>query len=206
MTRSLVLAAAVLATVVSAAKDSATGIVFPDTYAGSKLAGLGTRYKGPLKIYSAAVYVSPSAAKFKLGKFKGVAPDAVKKDFFEALVSSSAAKVIVLKMAMGISKEKLASALSDSVRPRMGGGDLDAVPKFAGAILSGFQPDGKAASGTELAFGLQGSSMCITVNGKKCGTVKSAKLVDALLKCYMDDKAVSPALKRSCAQGVLSML
>lgn len=188
-----------------AAKDPATGIAFPEASAGSKLLGLGTRYKGPLKIYSAALYANPTLLRFKLGKYKGRPADGLKADFYEALVKSSVIKVIVLKMAMGISKEKLASALSDSVRPRMGG-DLDAVPKFADAILAGFQPGGKASAGTELVFGLQGSSTCVSVNGKRCGTVHSAKLADALVRCYVDEKAVSPALKRSCASGAQSML
>lgn len=189
----------------SAAKDPSTGLSFGESHSGSKLAGLGTRTKGPLKIYSAALYVNPTMVRFKLGKYKGQPADGLKQEFYDALVKSSVIKVIVLKMAMGISKEKLANALSDSVRPRMGG-DLDAVPKFADAILSGFQAGGKASAGTELAFGLQGNGLCVSVNGKSCGSVKSSKLVEALTKCYMDDKAVSPALKRSCASGILNML
>ncbi|KAJ1624846.1 chalcone isomerase [Pavlovales sp. CCMP2436] len=198
-------AALALACLVEGAKDQATGISFPDTYGGAKLAGVGTRYKGPLKIYSAGVYVNPTLTKFKLGKYKGTPVDAVKQDFYQDLVKADVAKTIVLKMAMGISREKLASALSDSVKPRMVG-DLAAVPKFAEAILAGFAAGGKASSGTELAFGLKGSSMCVSVNGKPCGAIKSPALVSALLRCYLDDKAVSPALKKACAHGVLGML
>jgi hypothetical protein len=186
-------------------KEPATGISFSDSRGGASLAGLGARYKGPLKIYAAGVYVAPTLAKLKLGKFRGKAPESLGQDFFDAVVSSGVAKSIVLKMSMGISKEKLASALSDSVKPRMGG-DLAAVPLFTEAILAGFQPGGKASSGTKIEFALHGGSTCVAVNGQKCGTVKSAQLADALCKCYFDAKAVSPALKKSCAKGISEML
>jgi hypothetical protein len=205
LARSVFVVLSALVACAAGAKDQATGISFADTYGGAKLAGVGTRYKGPLKIYSAGVYVNPTMAKFKLGKHKGASADAVKQDFYQDLIKAGVAKTIVLKMAMGISKEKLASALSDSVKPRMAA-DLAAVPKFAEAILAGFSAGGKASLGTELAFGLQGSSMCVSVNGKQCGSVKSPALVSALLRCYLDDKAVSPALKKACAHGVLGML
>ena len=202
------LAAIVLAScaaLAAGAKEPATGIVFADTYHGSTLAGVGARYKGPIKVYAAGVYVSPFATKVALRKFKGVKETLVGKDFYETMVKEGVPKYIVLKMAISISKEKLANAMSDSVKPRMGG-DLEAVPKLSAAILAGFGKDGSAKTGTELAFALAGGSCNVSVNGKKCGTISSRKLVAALSNCYLDGDAVSGGLKKACAAGALKML
>jgi len=200
--------AAFVAVGVQCAKEPATGIAFSEKDSGNKLVGTGVRTKGPIKVYAAGLYVAPMGAKMTLRKYKDVSPEDLKADFFNDLVKASFAKTIVLKMAMGITKEKLVGALSESVRPRMGGGK-DALPKFADLLLTGcerYGAGGKAAKGTELAFGLQGSAMSVAVNGKTCGTVKSADLCKALAMCYFDDKSVSPSLKRSCAAGILSLL
>jgi len=204
----LLVALTALLVAVQGAKEPATGIAFGDRYSGSKLVGTGVRTKGPIKVYAAGLYVAPMGTKVAMRKYKDSSADSVKSEFYNDLVKSSFGKIIVLKMAMGISKEKLVGALSESVRPRMRSGG-DALPKFADLLLTGCErhtPTGKASKGTELAFDMQGSTMSVAVNGKSCGQVKSADLCKALAGCYFDDKSVSTSLKRSCAEGIIAML
>lgn len=206
--RQAVVVLVAFAAVGSCERESATGITFADKRAGLALVGTGVRTKGPIKVYAAGLYAAPMGCKMSMRKYKDTSPSNAGAPFYNDLVNAGFAKAIVLKMAMGISKEKLVGALSDSVRPRMKGGK-DALPQFADLILSGCErhaAGGKASKGTELAFGLQGSAMSVSVNGKACGSVKSPALCKALLSCYLDEKAVSPSLKRKCAEGVVGLL
>jgi hypothetical protein len=60
--------------------------------------------------------------------------------------------------------------------------------------------------GTEFAFGLRGPSIGVSVNGKGAGSLSSYRLSRAILACYFDEHAVSPAFKQSCAEGFMTLL
>lgn len=199
----------VLVCAVSGEKEASTGITFGSKHSGLQLMGTGVRTKGPIKVYATALYVAPLACKVSsLRKYKGKEVSGVGKAFYQDLVAASFAKCVVLKMAMGVSKEKLVGALSDSLLPRMASNKKDVTP-FSDALLEGckrYAAGGKASKGTELAFGMVGGKLSVKVNGNQVGSIKSNALCKALLQCYMDDKSVSPSLKRNSCAGILALL
>lgn len=92
----------------------------------------------------------------------------------------------MLKMAMGVSAEKIASSTADAVRPRCA--DKTAVEKFQCMLVEGL-PIG-CSKGTSLAFGTGGGKLSIAVNDKSIGSIKSKPLAKAFAAVYTDKKAV----------------
>ena len=186
----------------SARIETATKIQFQEKKHGQDLVGVGVRKKGPIKVYGVGMYVDPLASKFKLSKYKGQ-PELPTNAFLQNF-----GKTLVLKMAFGVTKEKIATALVESIKPRMAGGAKD-IDQFERILLDGcekFAKGGKACAGTEFAFSIRGATLGVAVNGHKAGSVSSQPLCSALLKCYFDNKCVSPGLKAQCNEGLLSRL
>jgi len=128
--------------------------------------------------------------------------------FYKACVEGGFGKTLVLKMKFGVSKEKMASAIAESVKPRMKGGG-DAVQKLETSLLDGcekYAKDGRAGPGTEFCFAVRGSNLGVSVNGKSVTTISSQPLCHALLNCYFDKGSVAPALKSTCGEGLLANL
>uniref|UniRef100_A0A7S0Q024 Chalcone isomerase domain-containing protein n=1 Tax=Coccolithus braarudii TaxID=221442 RepID=A0A7S0Q024_9EUKA len=188
--------------------EPATKVGFKDSLNGQPLVGVGVRKKGPIKVYGIGMYVDAMGSKMSLSKYKQH-ESALKlpASFFEDILGGFG-KTLVLKMVYGVSKEKMAGALAESIKPRMTGG-LAAVSEFEQMLMDGCEThakDGRACAGTEFQFGVRGSSLGVHVNGKKVGTINSKPLCRALLKCYFDSKSVAPALKSTSAEGLLERL
>ena len=92
----------------------------------------------------------------------------------------------MLKMAMGVSAEKIASSTADAVRPRCA--DKTAVDKFQCMLKDGL-PNG-CSKGTSLTFGTGGGKLSIAVNDRSIGSITSKPLAKAFAAVYTDKKAV----------------
>ncbi len=197
------LASAVLCLAVAGCEgrlEPATKIDFKDKRGGQDLVGVGVRKKGPIKVYGVGMYVDPLGSRLALKKYRG------KAELPAPAFLAGFGKTLVLKMSFGVTKEKIASALVESIKPRMSGGG-NAIEQFEAILLDGcerYAKGGRACVGTEFAFAIKGSSLGVAVNGKSAGSVSSQPLVQALLKCYFDGKPVSPGLKATCSEGLLA--
>ncbi|CAM9534811.1 unnamed protein product [Chrysoparadoxa australica] len=201
-----------LALAVSADRtESATSISFKDTIklpgasSDASLAGLGVRVKkiGPVKakVYALGIYVDEKAAVKDLDRYKDE-DDLTKNDgFYRDAKTSAFEKTLVLKMARTVGTEKMVSALSESVKPRMSGG-LSALSDFEAMLLAAVSKEGAAKKGLQFGFVCKDDSLCISINGKDTGTIKSAPLRTALLDVYLGKGEVSPGAKKDFAAGI----
>jgi hypothetical protein len=103
----------------------------------------------------------------------------------------------MLKMNFKVGAEKMASAIAESVAPRHQGSDAE-LKDLKELISNGI--DGAATKGTTFEFACTEDGLEVTVNGKEQGVVPSSGLAKAFCDVYLDDKAVSPALKSSCLE------
>ena len=92
----------------------------------------------------------------------------------------------LLKMAMGVSAQKIASSTADAVRPRCS--DKAVVEKFQTMLVTGL-PNG-CSKGTSLAFGTGGGKLSIAINDKSIGSISSKPLAKAFAAVYTDKNAV----------------
>lgn len=181
-----------------ALKEKATGIAFADTRNGLDLFGVGVRKKGPIKIYGLACYGSPSL-KSTLAEFG-------KKDEKEALKAlQSGAKqnecCFFLQMSFKVGAEKMASAIADSVSPRHKGSKSD-VDELKTLLLDGINAkSGAATKGTTFCFACSKDGVQVSLDGKELGTVNSSSLAQSFCDVYLDDKAVSPSLRKSILEN-----
>ncbi|GAX29183.1 hypothetical protein FisN_28Lh012 [Fistulifera solaris] len=178
---------------VDARTDKATGISFPDTRGGLSLFGVGVRRKGPIKIYSVAMY-STSALQEKLAQCQKTDKKAL--SVLQKGVKEEGQASFSLNMNFKVGAEKMASAIADSVAPRHSGSSQD-VEKLKALILKGV-PQAGATKGTTMDFDCSHDSISVTVNGKAQGSVASSSLASAFCDVYLDDKCVSPAMRQDC--------
>lgn len=92
----------------------------------------------------------------------------------------------MLKMSYGVGAQKMASALSDALKPRCS--DSKSIAAFEDCLLKGL-PNG-APKGTKLVFSTGGSALKVAVNDKAVGTIGSKPLAKAFANVYCDGKAV----------------
>eukprot|EP00904_Undaria_pinnatifida_P008074 jgi/Undpi1/4397/HiC_scaffold_17.g07754.m1 len=177
----------------------------------SSLMGTGVRVKkiGPagVKVYAVGLYVEEKGAAKELETHKGDDAESLGKNdgFFSRVAKANFEKTLVLKMAREVQTEKMVSALAESVKPRLSGsqGSLDA---FQDILLKAVGKEGAAKAGMQFGFVCKPGALCVSVNGKDAGTVKSGPLSKAMVGVYLDKKAVSPAAKKSFAAGVSQLL
>ena len=89
-------------------------------------------------------------------------------------------------MSYGVGSQKMASALSDALKPRLG--DAQLVSDFE-ALLVGGLPNG-APKGTELEFSTGGGKLAVRVNAKPVGAISSKPLAKAFRGIYCDARSV----------------
>jgi len=174
---------------------------------GLQLAGEGVRSKGPIKVYTAAIYLDRGGVVSALKKIKSLsksASDLAKsRDFEDAIINGGFAKHVVLKMSRNVSGKTMAEAIGDSVKPRMKGKDSKQLSEFQNILLSSLK-DG-AKTGMILSF--EGtSSLTVKINGTKKGSVSSPALCKAFIDVYVGKDCVSSSLKSSVASVVSSWL
>lgn len=185
--------------------EKATGHKFASTLGFWSLAGVGVRIKqiGPIsaKVYAAGLYAPKGAvaAKVKAAKCKSAA-DVLAHMNKASLMSDGA---LVLKMARDVKADTMAGALSDAIKPRMGGGDASGLEKLRKIIVDAL-PAG-CAKNSELKFVCNGSgSVQVTINGRHRGDIQSMALSQAFLATYCDKSAVSASLRGDMASNIWS--
>ena len=95
-------------------------------------------------------------------------------------------ETFLLKMNMKVGAEKMASALSDALKPRCK--DAECIEEFKSVMTNGL-PKG-CNKGMSLAFATKGGKVAMSVNDKSIGCVSSKPLAKAFQGIYTDKKAV----------------
>eukprot|EP00752_Nemacystus_decipiens_P006542 g5893.t1 len=197
-------------------KEKATSISFRERIklpggSASALMGTGVRVKkiGPagVKVYAVGLYVEEKGAIKELERHKGEDGDSLGKNegFFSRVSKSKFEKTMVLKMAREVGTEKMVSALAESVRPRVSGSSKP-VDNFQEILLKAVGKEGAAKKGMQLGFVCKPGALCVSVNGKDAGTVKSGPLSSAMVDIYLGKKAVSPGARKAFATGIADLL
>ena len=96
--------------------EPASKSVFSDRRDGLELAGLGIRKKGPVNVYSVALYAAKAPCMREC-------KNCDRNKIATKLAQGNYAKEIVLKMSRSVGAEKMAVAISDAIAPRMKGKD-----------------------------------------------------------------------------------
>ena len=180
--------------------EKATGHAFASTigFPPSELLGAGVRVKqiGPVaaKVYAVGLYASRGHAVSSCRGCKSV------KEVLARLGDVVQSGTVVLKMSRDVGAETMASALSDAVKPRMGGKDINACESLRKLVVCSL-PKG-CAKNTVLAFACSGGGVGVCVNGQNKGSVSSSILSKAFIRTYLDAKAVSPSLRENLASSI----
>jgi len=177
--------------------DPATGIEFSPRIDDREIAGVGVRKKGPIKVYAVGMYV-PETVKEAVSDLPKSSKDALTTLRDNTKASNA---TFLLKMNFKVGAEKMASAIAESVAPRHSGSKNE-ISDFKNMIASGIS--GAAKKGTTFQFDCSEEGLKVTVDGKDQGVVPSAGLAQAFCDVYLDDKAVSPALRKSCLENICS--
>jgi Chalcone isomerase-like len=198
----VLLALAVIAFVVGGADviEGSTGHKFNDAigFPSSALLGAGVRVKqiGPVaaKVYAVGLYSSRDSAVKSCKGCKSA------KEVLAKLGDVVQSGTVVLKMSRDVGAETMASALSEAIKPRMGGKDINSCESLR-ILVAGSLPKG-CAKNTILAFACSGGGVGVCVNGQNKGSVSSSTLSKAFMKTYLDEKAVSPSLREKVASNI----
>ncbi len=111
-------------------------------------------------------------------------------------VKSNPPSSFLLKMNFKVGAEKMANAIAESVAPRHNNAaDIDELKSL---IFDGVSGKGAATKGTTFQFDCGVDAICVSIDGKKQGSVNSSGLSKAFNDVYLDDKCVSGALRDSC--------
>jgi len=154
--------------------------------------------KGPIKVYSVAMY-GPETLKKKLSQ---LSKSSAKKEALSTLQKGAkdGDATFLLQMAFKVGAEKMASAIAESVAPRHNGSSSE-VEDLKKLIFNGLSTKGAATKGTTFLFTCSGSGVEVLVDGKSQGSVKSPgrkyqfvrsleeltsslDLTHALIKCF----------------------
>lgn len=204
-TRILLAFCLVLALVVADVVDKSTGAKFKDVIGDKHCLGCGVRAKGPIKIYSVAIYANKGNIKNKLAKLKGKDGASLKSSKALQDAVTDGPTRVVMKLARSIGSDFFASALNKSISPRMNGKDGEKLKEFKDLFTKAVG-DKKLTPSDELQYDICGTAFTSYVNGKNIGTVRSAVLGKAFLNCYMDSNSVSGAAKESVAKTAHSWI
>jgi hypothetical protein len=177
--------------------------------------GCGIREKkiGPakVKVYSVAAYFSQSDLIKKMkasGIYKKTSPKALSASL-RRILSNDVEGEICLTMARDVGPEKMASALSEAVEPRMRGKDMEKLAMLRESIV-----DGGAKKSSRLSFrvnikgkklgpaGKATGRMVFKVNDKIMADIDSKVLCSAFVEVYLDKNAVSGELKTAVCEYV----
>ncbi len=127
-------------------------------------------------------------------------PKSEKKEAISCLrnaIKSTDTTTFLLKMNFKVGAEKMAGAIAESVEPRAS--DKSAVETLKKLILDGVAAKGAASPGTTLRFDCSAEGVKVSVDGKNVGSAPG--ICEAFCDVYLDEKAVSPALRDSCVEN-----
>lgn len=181
-----------VAVVATAMKDKATGITFAPKSNGLEIFGVGVRKKGPIKVYSVGMYASPALKE----KLQEIRLSANEKAALHTLQTGAKeiGTTFVLEMSFKVGADKMAKAIADSVGGRYKGQE---VADLKDLIAKGVARKGAATKGTKIQFDCSSEGVEVSIDGEVQGKVGSQELASAMCDVYLDDKCVSPALRRN---------
>jgi Chalcone isomerase-like len=191
----LLASASVDVVIVGAMTDKATGISFaPQSNNGLTLFGVGVRKKGPIKVYSVGMY-GPLALKSKLHEIRS--EKAAVQTLRDGAKESSAS--FLLEMSWKVGADTMAKAIADSVGGRCTKQQSHYVEDLKALIATSVAKNKGAAAtkGTKIQFNCSPKGVEVAVDGKVQGSVGSKELAAAMCDVYLDDKCVSPALRKN---------
>lgn len=179
------------AAVATAMKDKATGITFAPKSNGLEIFGVGVRKKGPIKVYSVGMYSSPALKE----KLQEIRLSANEKAALQTLQSGAKeiGTTFVLEMSFKVGAEKMAKAIADSVGGRYNSKEVNELKDL---IAKSVAKKGAATKGTKLQFDCSSKGVEVSIDGEVQGSVGSQELASAMCDVYLDDKCVSPALRK----------
>mmetsp|Transcript_23933 Transcript_23933/g.40656 ORF Transcript_23933/g.40656 Transcript_23933/m.40656 type:complete len:210 (-) Transcript_23933:617-1246(-) len=183
----------------AAMTDPSTGIAFNPKVGGLDIFGVGVRKKGPIKVYSVAMYCTQGVrdALSSLSRSADKGKEALKELQSGAKDNDT---TFLLQMNFKVGAEKMASSIAEAVSPRYSGSESD-VDELKGLIFNGIEAKGSAVKGTTFQFDCSSGGISVKVDGKDQGAVSSGALAKSFCDVYLDDKAVSPSLKTSCLEN-----
>lgn len=210
---------AVVGLAVSAAlvdiKEAASGILFkgaiklPGASSENQLLGTGIRVKkiGPVKVnvYAVGIYADAGKATSELSKYSSAADLSKNAGFYQDSITSPFEKTLVLKMARKVGTETMVEALTDAVKPRMGGAGQQQLADFQSMLLSAVSKQGAAVKGMQFGFVCKPGNVCVSIDGKEAGSIASDQLRNSLLDVYLGSDSVSPPAKQSFAAGIAAL-
>jgi ribosomal protein L14 len=176
--------------------DPATGVSFPGKLRnGLEVMGVGVRKKGPLKIYSVALYGTSALREGLASRSRSTQ----KTQALETLRDNTGAASFRLQMTFKVGSEKMAAAIADAVAPRHSGPAKE-VDQLKALILKGVNKQGgEATKGTTFQFDCSPNhGVSVAVNDQPQGGVASGSLAKAFQAIYLDDHCVCPSLRESC--------
>jgi Chalcone isomerase-like len=181
--------------------DSATGISFVPKKNGLEIFGVGVRKKGPIKVYSVAMYCTESVKNSLQSISRSVAKANAIQSLRDGVKESPGGCTFLLQMAFKVGAEKMASAISDSVAPRYRGSNQNEIDQLRQLLVQGIPADTGASKGTTLQFDCAGDGIAVAINGHQQGKIYSKELSAAFCDVYLDTNCVSPALVDSCLEN-----
>lgn len=115
-------------------------------------------------------------------------------------LKTASGTTFLLKMNFKVGAEKMASAIAESVEPRAS--DKGSVETLKQLLVDGIAAKRAAVPGTKLQFDCSEDGVKVFVDDKEVGVAPG--LCQAFCDVYLDDKAVSPALRDSCVENCCS--
>ena len=175
-------------------KEYYTSVEFAPKLDELYLVGAGVRKKSIIKVYSVAMYSSPTVlANANSPKALGTVA--------RTCDTSTPFTSFLLEMVYSVGAEKIASAIAESVRPRSGGSPSD-INALESLIIAGVNDiGGQAVKGTVFRFDCSTDGVAVTVNGAMQGTASFKDLGSAFVDVFLDENAVSPTLVNSCVDA-----
>jgi|GEM_PF-6525625 len=165
--------------------------------------GAGVRKKFVVKVYGAAVYIEPEAAKKILAKHMPAKPPEDIEDFVEDLaeneaywkdfINGSFHKVIVMRFVRDVGADSIIGAYRDGFEENLED-KSDLTKKAVKKFLSFFTDEIKENQDMTLRFAPDGT-IIVDYAGKNRGSVKSLPVARSLLKNWFGDDPISDDIK-----------
>jgi len=183
----------------AAVTDKATGITFKPRIGEKEAIGAGVRKKGPIKVYSVALYAAASLKE----RLSALSASREKKEALLSLsqgAGSDEPVTFLLNMNFKVGAEKMAKAISEAVAPRHKGAQSE-VDELESLIFKGVEKKGAATKGTTMQFDCDETGVSVIVDESSQGRVDSDGLGCAFCEVYLDDNSVSQALRQNCIEN-----
>ncbi|MDD2743577.1 MAG: chalcone isomerase family protein [Rhodocyclaceae bacterium] len=180
--RKAVLVAALIATPALQAAEVAGVKVDDKLRIGSNelvLNGAGVRSKLFIKVYVGALYVGQKAT---------TAP---------AILDSTQARRMVMRMLRDVDADSLSAALEDGLKSNHTPAELVEMKVQSDQLAAIMKAIGKAREGDSIAIDFSAEGIAVSLNGEPRGKVAGAGFAKSLLKVWLGNQPVDNALKKA---------